>query len=449
MFGYVRPPAHDLSPENLVRFRQMYCGLCHTLRQRYGFAGRWILNYDFTFLAILLSGRTDFPATAQSAEGEPVQSVEICPYTVKKRRCMAHPLRPRTYLESTPVMELAADESVILTWWKLCDNVTDNSFPGRIPAQGACAFLRGAYHKAAGRRPEFDRTVQFQLGRLREMERAKVPSLDIPADAFAQILRGAADEQRIYRDTDNKQRTHRNADDEQRTHRNTGDEQRIYRDAETERRITGHILYHLGRWIYLIDAADDLAKDAKTGNYNPVALRYGLRDGRWTPSAREEFVLTLDASIHQMTAAFELWDFGVWTPVLRETLYRGLFQTGRAVLDGTFHTRPECFHMRPVCGQGKTVPRPEYGQGKTFPGSECRQDKTFPRPESVSTPELSSGTLENGTMENLSAGHTTEESVSGVPVKNLPHSVMNPDDSVMNPDSGNRSGEKRGESVDE
>ena len=42
------------------------------------------------------------------------------------------------------------------------------------------------------------------------------------------------------------------------------------------RRVLEQMLYHLGRWVYLIDAADDLQKDAVSGNYNPVALRYGL-----------------------------------------------------------------------------------------------------------------------------------------------------------------------------
>ena len=65
-------------------------------------------------------------------------------------------------------------------------------------------------------------------------------------------------------------------------------------------------------------------------------LRFGLKDGLWTPESRREFAGTLDHSIHQMAAAFELWDFGVWTPVLQATFYAGLFQVGRAVLDGTF-----------------------------------------------------------------------------------------------------------------
>ena len=107
------------------------------------------------------------------------------------------------------------------------------------------------------------------------------------------------------------------------------------------------LLYHLGRWIYLIDGADDLKKDAESGNYNPIALRYGLTDGTWTPESRRDFATTLDHSIHQMAAAFELWDFGVWTPVLQSTFYGGLFQVGKAVLDGSFH-RPSRKNIREI-----------------------------------------------------------------------------------------------------
>ena len=96
------------------------------------------------------------------------------------------------------------------------------------------------------------------------------------------------------------------------------------------------VFYHLGRWVYLVDAADDLKRDAASGNYNPVALRYGLSDGVWREEARESFASTLDHSIHMMATAFELWDFGVWTPILETTLYTGLFRVGKAVLDGTF-----------------------------------------------------------------------------------------------------------------
>ena len=108
-------------------------------------------------------------------------------------------------------------------------------------------------------------------------------------------------------------------------------------DEPVRRRVLEQLLYHLGRWVYLVDAADDLKKDAANGDYNPLALRYGLTEGAWTEESRVSFAATLDHSIHMMATAFELWDFGVWTPVLGAVLYSGLFRVGKAVLDGTFH----------------------------------------------------------------------------------------------------------------
>lgn len=63
---FVRP-LEDLPPEETERFRQAYCGLCHTLAKRHGLAARFILNYDFTFLAILLSQREAAPTACAAA----------------------------------------------------------------------------------------------------------------------------------------------------------------------------------------------------------------------------------------------------------------------------------------------------------------------------------------------------------------------------------------------
>ena len=47
-------------------------------------------------------------------------------------------------------------------------------------------------------------------------------------------------------------------------------------------------------------------------------------------------VVSLDHSIRLMAAAYELWDFGAWSPIIRAVVYEGLFHVGRAVLEGTF-----------------------------------------------------------------------------------------------------------------
>ena len=285
MFGYVRPSVQDLPEGELDRFRTMYCGLCHTLSRRYGQAARFILNYDFTYLAILLSDRT---AGKENAG-----------------RCYTSPIRKRPYLESTAAMELAADESVILAYWQLRDGVEDHAWAAGLKYRAGARLMESAYRKAAAFRPAFDQAVRRQLQLLSALEKEKDPSMDKAADTFAVLLSSAAE----------------------------GVEEPV------RRRVLEQILYHLGRWVYLIDAADDLKKDAESGNYNPVALRYGLKDGAWDPESRHAFAVTLDHSIHQMAAAFELWNFGVWTTVLQTTFYAGLFRVGHAVLEGTYHRR--------------------------------------------------------------------------------------------------------------
>lgn len=285
MFGYVRPPLRELPQEEADRFRRMYCGLCHTLGRRYGAAARLILNYDLTYLAILLSDREEGPA-------------DSC-------RCVAHPMQKRAFLEETPALALAADESVILAYWQLRDGVADHDWLHGLKYRSLSALIEPAYRKAAALRPGFDASVRRQLSRLRELEEERCSSIDQAADAFAALLAGAVGEV----------------------------------DDPVRRRVLEQILYHLGRWVYLVDAADDLKEDAETGNYNPVALRFGLQGGVWPAEERREFAATLDHSIHMIATAFELWDFGAWRPILETTFYTGLFQVGKAVLDGTYRAK--------------------------------------------------------------------------------------------------------------
>lgn len=285
MFGYVRPPLESLAPEERERFRRIYCGLCHTLRRRCGLPARFILNYDFTFLAILLSDGTEPEAQCG--------------------RCVASPMKKRAYCPGSAALELAADESVILAYWQLRDGVADHGFWRGLKYRLGAWMLRGSYRKAAAFRPEFDRAARQQLERLAELERERCPSLDQPADAFAQLLAAAADGVA----------------------------------EESRRRILHQMLYHLGRWVYLTDAADDLKKDAGSENYNPLFYRYGLIDGEWSEESRQAFTQTIDHSVRLLATAYELWDFGCWTPILESTVYTGLFQVGKAVLDGTFRAK--------------------------------------------------------------------------------------------------------------
>ena len=218
---------------------------------------------------------------------------------------MSSPVRKQAYQPASPALELAADESVILAWWQLRDGVADHGFWKGTGYRAASRVLLGAYRRAAELRPDFDRHVRDCLDELSALEAERCPSMDRAADTFARILQSAA----------------------------------ATVDDPVRRRVLEQMFYHLGRWIYLVDAADDLREDAAAGRYNPVALRYGLTDGKWTEESRQAFAKTLDQSVHMIATAFELWDFGVWRPLLENTVYTALFAVGRAVLEGTFRRR--------------------------------------------------------------------------------------------------------------
>lgn len=272
-----------LSEEERERFGAIYCGLCRTLDTRYGLSTRFILNYDFAFLALLLCE----PSAPQSLH----------------RGCIAHPFKGRDYYEPNDALELAADCSLILAWWQLRDGVRDHGFLGGAKYRGAAAVLERAYRKARQYRPEFDRSTRELLDKLNELESQSCASMDEAADTFALLLQGIS--------------------------REVSD--------PTKARILAQMLYHLGRWIYLIDAVDDLADDFRTGSYNPLIHRFSLTEEKLTPEAKSELILSLDHSIRLIGAAFELWDFGDWSGIIRSVVYEGLFLVGKAVLEGTFH----------------------------------------------------------------------------------------------------------------
>lgn len=281
MFGYVRPAAQRLTEEQQQRYEGAYCGLCHTLGRRYGLAGRMILNYDLTFLAMLLSEGT----------------AERC-----TKRCLIHPVKGRPCACGGSAFELAADMSIILTWWQIQDGIADHGFFGGLKYRAASLLLRRAYRKARALRPAFDESTRRHLEKLSELEKENCPSLDAAADTFARLLADAAHEVA----------------------------------QPVKRRVLEQMLYHLGRWVYLVDAADDLKNDVKTGSYNPLPLRYALPSDTLTDTARQALAQTLDGSIRAMAAAFELWDFGDYGPVIESTVYEGLYAVGTSVLEGTF-----------------------------------------------------------------------------------------------------------------
>jgi len=283
MFGYVIPAKEPLSEEQKERYYQVYCGVCKGLGQEYGSFARLFLSYDFTFLAMLLG---------TGGQGETATCQIRCPAKLGKRVCAC---------ETTEPFVLAADMSMILSYWQLRDKVADDGFFSGLGPRMIAGTMKRAYRKAAGRLPEFDRSVAECLAELGEYERRQEASLDRVADCFARLLQSAA---------------------------------MVIAD-ENRRRVVGQMLYHVGRWIYLIDAWDDMPRDKKSGSYNPMFLRFGDE----TESQREYVQTTLLHSRSMAAAAYELSDFGVDAPLIENILSYGMETVERLVFERKWKAR--------------------------------------------------------------------------------------------------------------
>ena len=99
------------------------------------------------------------------------------------------------------------------------------------------------------------------------------------------------------------------------------------------------LLYHVGRYLYLTDALEDLPKDLKQDHYNPLRYRYSLQDGVLSKEAKAQLLDTIDASISMAASAFELLEAREDRVILDNIIYYGLPAVLHSVAQGTFRKR--------------------------------------------------------------------------------------------------------------
>ena len=221
---------------------------------------------------------------------------------LEQRRCLACGMRKKRCCAQDEIWRHAAACSVILCWWKLEDARADGGLLARMKVTLCRGALRRAYRRAAADAPDFAAACKKQLAELAALEKENCGSLDRVADAFACLLSAAAP-----------------------------DSGNTARD-----RALSQLLYHVGRWIYIVDAADDLQEDMGRGGYNPLIARFKLTVPELQEAQKSWLTATLKHSANLAAAALELLDGTVWSGVLRNILYLGLPSTAALVLDGGF-----------------------------------------------------------------------------------------------------------------
>lgn len=216
MFGYVTPCKMELKIKDYEKFKAYYCGLCRSIKDNIGNIPRASLNYDMTFLAILLDSLND---------NNPVYI---------KERCAPHGFKTKIILKDNSYLKYAAFCNIALGYYKLIDNINDDK---STKSKALSLLFRGYLNKISDEFTSHLTYIKNSLNTLYKLESApNKKSMDEIAHPFADL---------------------------------TGFILSSYKKDENEDNLYW-LGYNLGKWIYIIDAWDDLEDDMKNKKFNVI-----------------------------------------------------------------------------------------------------------------------------------------------------------------------------------
>lgn len=262
MFGYVLANKPELKMREYYKYKAYYCGLCKVLRDKYGFLGQATLTYDMTFLVILLTSLYESPTTQA------------------ENRCVVHPLKKQKMLYNE-ITEYAADMNIILTYYKLLDDWHDEKNPVSLVGLRA---MRGTFLKLKEKYPKKCEIIHKCLGLLQKCEEQDEANIDVVSRYFGKLM----------------------------------SELFVFKNDVWERTLR-QMGFYLGKFIYILDAYDDIDEDIKEENYNPLIHIYTCEDFEQRCEEMMNYVLA------ECTHEFEKLPCVDDVEILRNILYAGVW----------------------------------------------------------------------------------------------------------------------------
>lgn len=264
MTGFVRAYKPEMKIKHYEEYRGVYCSLCRVLGKRYGLIARLILSYDFTFFALLLMCTDE---------------KRVC---FEQKRCPFNPSKKCNFCKESTALEYAADVAILTAYYKILDNIEDDSFFGKMLMYMIKPLFYFYHKKAARHAPEADGIIAELMKKQKAVEENKTGNIDESASPTAEAMAKIIS----------------------------------VKFSDGEKRIFERIGYMLGRWVYITDAFYDREKDRKKGSYNPFNIN---------EKSEKEIKAMLNITVGEMISAYELLNVRQFDEVIRNVLFEGLY----------------------------------------------------------------------------------------------------------------------------
>lgn len=271
MFGYVKVNKMDLTYREYEHYRGYYCGLCKSLKDNHGEISRLSLNYDITFLVLLLT------------------SVYKPKSKVIEEGCITNPFKKKKKIINE-ISEYAAGMNVLLSYYKLEDNLKDDKgIKDIITYHLYKSKLKLAYEKY----PKKADKIKEQLDILYNLEINKNNNIDLVSNTFGNLM------SEIF----------------------------AYKEDEYESDLR-RIGFNIGKYIYILDAYEDLDKDYKKGRYNPFI---DYIDKKEELKQRVDKLISL--SLGMLANSIDNLNLKMNTGIIENIVYSGVYLRYQNILD--------------------------------------------------------------------------------------------------------------------
>ena len=264
MFGYININQKIMTDEERNAYQEYYCGLCRRLKSNCGTKGQMLLDYDMTFLIVLLTGLYELPN----------ESSEIT--------CALHPTKKRT-VWMNEATDYAADMNLILAYYKLIDDWKDEK---AYTKKAFAKMLDKDYSRVMEKYPRQVKAVETYIRRTEEVEKNQETNLDAVAGLTGEML----GEVFCWREDE-------------------------WRD---ELRTLG---FYMGKFIYIMDAYEDYDADLSRNEYNPLTYAMKESEGDMDTLCR----LLLTSMMSECAKSFERLPILLHADILRNVLYSGVW----------------------------------------------------------------------------------------------------------------------------
>ncbi len=283
MFGYVTVDKSEMLFKDFEAYKAIYCSLCKQLGKDYTFLSRFILSYDCTFYAVLALSLND----------------SCCGFCSGK--CKFNPLKKCNYIKSgEEALSKAAALSIVSVYYKLKDNIADGGFFEKLLCYLLLPFFSHWRKKAMKNHPEIEKAVKKMSASQFEVEKDKNCSIDKAAEPTAKML---SDVLSLLVESSDE-------------------------NSDNIKRVLSSFGYFLGKWIYLIDAANDFEDDLKSGSFNPYIIAYNSEK----VAHLNDINASLDHCLSECLLSYNLLEIKHFNRIIDNVLIYGLPKKQKSIL---------------------------------------------------------------------------------------------------------------------